>query len=177
MIDALYPLPIHKRTWVRDKAKPKSNLSAMKNRNLGAICFFAQFLVLMVVVNSAKESLFVAATTASALRGVVTTVTDRRVLEEDYDYDAIDDDDNFEDSSGWNGYVSDDTIQHFEQEAAAGFLSMFELAPKQWSYIQWLYVILILLIFGSCYCCWCMWCVVPRCCGRKGSMMYAAMTN
>lgn len=100
---------------------------------------------------------------------------------ENYDYEAMqeedEDDDNFENKSGWNGNWNDDSVEQVKQEAASNFLSMFEKAPSEWNALQWVFAVLLLSVFGFLYCCWCMLCVVPQCCGRKGTMMYAAMAN
>ena len=70
---------------------------------------------------------------------------------------------------------SDDTVKNTEIYTAQTLWYMFETAPHYWSPLQWCLFVTFVMLFSSLSFCACVVCIIPRCCGQRGTMIYAAM--
>lgn len=99
--------------------------------------------------------------------------------EEEYSYDSEDDDNNAnnDDEGDYESKDNNDDDANSKWSAKSSAKNMFELAPHQWSPLQWFFFSLMMLAIAMLSCCCCVLCIIPRLCGQKGSMMYAAMLS
>ena len=70
---------------------------------------------------------------------------------------------------------SDDAVTNTDIYSAQTLWYMFETAPHYWSPLQWCLLVTFVMSFSSLSFCVCVVCIIPRCCGQRGTMIYAAM--
>jgi len=72
-------------------------------------------------------------------------------------------------------YSSNDNAQNVETYWGNQFLAMFETAPHYWAPMQWFFFAMFVMLSSAISFCFCILCIIPRCCGKTGTIIYASM--